>query len=198
MRAFAAIPLLPAVLLLLAGTTSITAAEKRLAAASAENDALRISATVLDAAHLRETVGSDLGDHYVAVDVTITPKGSEPIVFSLNDFILRSQASGEHSGPLVASQIVGAGELIVSRKYGNRNGPGEPRPIQGTDVQLHTQGLDAAARSLEDTLRAKILAEKTTAEPFSGLLFFPLEKEKPKNLTLSYSGPKGKLRLEFK
>jgi len=185
-------------ILLLAGTVLLPAADKRLVAGSAENDALRISATVLDAVHLRDAVGSDLGDHYVAVEVTIAPKGSEPIVFSLNDFILRSQASGEHTGPLVASQIVGAGELVVARKYGNRSGPGEPRPITGTDVQLRTQGLDPAAKSLEDTLRVKILPEKTTAESFSGLLFFPLEKEKPKNLTLSYSGPKGKLRIEFK
>jgi hypothetical protein len=174
------------------------AADKRLAAGQAENDTLRISATVLDAAHLRNTVGSDLGDHYVAVEVTITPKGSEPLVVSLNDFILRSQASGEHSGPLVASQILGAGELVVSRTYANRSGPGEPRLIEGTKVELKNDAQDAASKALEEKLKETILAEKTTTGPYSGLLFFPLEKEKPKNLALSYSGPKGKLRVEFK
>ena len=184
--------------LLITATGLLGAAEKRLAAGQAENDALRISATVLDAAHLRDAVGSDLGDHFVAVEVKITPKGTEPIVFSLDDFILRSQQSGEHTGPVVASQIVGAGELVVSRTYGNRSGPGEPRMIEGTKVELKNEKLDAAAKSLEDTLKEKILAEKTTAAAFSGLLFFPLEKEKPKNLALSYSGPKGKLRIDFK
>jgi hypothetical protein len=184
--------------MLCAAAGLLSAAEKRLAAGQAENDAVRISATVLDGAHLRDAVGSDLGDHYTAVEVKITPRGSEPMVFSLNDFILRSQSSGEHTGPLVASQIIGGGELVLTRTYGNRSGPGQPRPLEGTKVELKNDAPDRAAKALEDALKEKILAEKTTAEPFAGLLFFPIEKAKPKSLALSYSGPKGKLRIEFK
>ncbi len=179
---------------------SAGAAEKRLPAGKAENPAVSISATVLDAEHIRNAVSSDFDNHYVVVEVTITPKGAEPLAVSLNDFILRSQASGEHTGPLVASQIAGSGELIVKRTYADRTGAGEPKLIAGTKVEMKNGSAGDAERDKQmlEQLKAKILAEKNTAEPLTGLLFFPLEKEKPKNLALSYSGPKGKLRIEFK
>ena len=47
-------------------------------------------------------------------------------------------------------------------------------------------------------LKRKILAEKAVTEPVTGLLFFPMEKEKPKNLALVYTTSAGKLRFKFK
>ena len=48
-------------------------------------------------------------------------------------------------------------------------------------------------------LKTKILEEKKTTEPLSGLLYFSLEgKHKPKDLTLQYNGPAGRLVLAFK
>jgi len=49
-----------------------------------------------------------------------------------------------------------------------------------------------------DALKKRMLAEKTTTDPVSGLLFFPLGKEKPKNLILSCRTPTSHLRLHFK
>jgi hypothetical protein len=43
-----------------------------------------------------------------------------------------------------------------------------------------------------------MLPAKTTAEPVTGLLFFPIPKRKPKDLDLVYSTPGGKLHLAFK
>jgi hypothetical protein len=48
-------------------------------------------------------------------------------------------------------------------------------------------------------LKAKTLPEKKTSSPISGLLYFSLDgKHKPKDLVLQYSGPAGRLSLEFK
>ena len=114
----------------------------------------------------------------------------------LDDFILRSESSGEHSGPfLAASQIAGSGALVVKHTYGNRSNADSPRPLAGTSVEMKDS---AKADPALDALKKKMLAESTVTDPASGLLFFPLTKEKPKNLILSYTTPQGKLRLSFK
>jgi hypothetical protein len=47
-------------------------------------------------------------------------------------------------------------------------------------------------------LKEKILPEKETDAPVSGLLYFPMEKQKLKDLELIYKTPEGKLTLRFK
>jgi hypothetical protein len=49
-----------------------------------------------------------------------------------------------------------------------------------------------------DVLKEKILPEKETDAPVSGLLYFPMEKQKLKDLELIYKTPDGKLTLRFK
>ncbi len=51
---------------------------------------------------------------------------------------------------------------------------------------------------LKTALTDKGLPEKETTQPVSGLLYFPLEKKKLKDLVLFYTTPTGKLRLYFK
>ena len=46
-------------------------------------------------------------------------------------------------------------------------------------------------------LKEKILPEKETDAPVSGLLYFPMEKQKMKDLELIYTTPEGKLLLRF-
>ena len=46
-------------------------------------------------------------------------------------------------------------------------------------------------------LKEKILPEKETDVPVSGLLYFPMEKQKMKDLELIYTTPEGKLLLRF-
>jgi hypothetical protein len=63
--------------------------------------------------------------------------------------------------------------------------------------------VDDGGKAKEDpvlaVLKAKVLEEKEISAPASGLLYFSLEgKHKPKDLSLMYSGPAGRLILEFR
>ena len=63
--------------------------------------------------------------------------------------------------------------------------------------------MDKGSKSKESpilgVLNEKVLAEKETDQPVSGLLFFPMEpKQKIKDLQLTYAGPGSKLMLRFK
>ena len=46
-------------------------------------------------------------------------------------------------------------------------------------------------------LNEKIMPEKKSDGPVSGLLYFPMEKQKQKDLELIYNTPDGKLTLRF-
>jgi hypothetical protein len=46
-------------------------------------------------------------------------------------------------------------------------------------------------------LEEKTLAEKETSEPVTGLLLFPLEHQRLKDLQLEYSTPGGPLKIVF-
>jgi hypothetical protein len=176
--------------------TLCRAADKKSPQGHAEDESVAITATVLSAEQLKQSVGSDFDNNFTVLDVHVTPRDGKPYLVHLDDFILRSEQSGEHSGPfLVPSQIAGAGALVVERTYGNRVNADSPRPLAGTKVTMKDG--DKPDPTL-DALKKNMLAEKTVSEPVSGLLFFPLTKEKSKNLVLSYKTPQSKLRLTFK
>lgn len=179
-------------LLLCAG---VPAADKKPPQGTVQDESVAITATILDAEHLRQAVGSDFNGQYTVLDVRVTPKGGMPLDLRLDNFILRSESDGDHSGPLIAGQIAGSGEVIVTRKYAPKSSPDNPNLIEGTTVELKEVPPQDA---ILEALKKNILAEKVTAESVSGLLFFPLEKEKPKNLVLSCTTPRGKLRMQFK
>jgi hypothetical protein len=174
----------------------VSAADKRPPQGHGEDESVSITATLLGPEQLRDAVGSDFDNNYAVLEVRLVPKDNKPYPIHLDDFILRSESSGEHSGPfLTASEIGGAGALVVGRTYGNRANVDSPRPIESTKVEMKDGiGADPAL----DALKKKMLTEKTVSEPVTGLLFFPLAKEKPKNLVLSYKTPASKLRLSFK
>lgn len=172
----------------------LIAGEKKPAQGREENDSVAIAAAVVGAEQVRQIFGTDFDNDYTVLDVTVTPRGGKPYAVRLDDFILRSESSLTHSGPMVAGQIAGGGEVVVQRTYGNRANADSQRPIEGTKLQTKDNAKADPAFAL---LKEKILVEKTTTEPESGLLFFPLPKEKPKNLVLSYTSPAGKLRLTF-
>ncbi len=174
----------------------IFAGEKKSPEGHGEDDSVAITATVLSPERLIQAVGSDFGNNYTVLDVRVAPKGGKPYLVHLDDFILRSESSGEHSGPfLAASQIAGAGALVVKQTYGHRVNGDSPRPLEGTKLEMKD---DAKADPALDALKKQMLAESSVTDPVSGLLFFPLTKEKPKNLILSYKTPLSKLRLSFK
>ncbi len=173
---------------------SLWAAEKRPPQGVVEDDTVTIAATILDAERVRQTIGSDFNGEYTVLEVRVTPKAG-PYDVRLDNFILRSESDGDHSGPLVAGQIAGAGELVVRRKYAGKSSPNNPNLIESTTVELKDAPAQDAAL---DALKKNILAEQVTADPVIGWLFFPVGKQKPKNLVLSCTTPKSKLRLQFK
>jgi hypothetical protein len=175
---------------------ALSAGEKKSPEGRVEDDSVTITATLLSPQQLIDAVGSDFDNNYTVLDVHVTPKGGKPYLVHLDDFILRSESSGEHSGPfLAASQVAGSGALVVKHTYGNRVNAESPRPLEGTNVEMKD---NVKADPALDALKKKMLAESTVTDPVSGLLFFPLTKEKPKNLILSYKTPLSKLRLSFK
>ncbi len=174
---------------------SAQAKEKKDPQGSVEDDSVAITATLLSPEEIKETFGTEFDNNFTAISVNIAPKGGKPYEVRLDDFILRSESSGEHSGPLVAGEIAGQGAIVVQRLYGNRPNADSARPIEGTKVQVKEDGKANPALA---ALKQKILAEKSTEEPESGLLFFAISKEKPKNLILSCKTPQSKLRLSFK
>jgi hypothetical protein len=175
--------------------TVLPAADKKPPQGRVEDESVSIAATILDAEHIRQAIGDDFNGQYTVLEVRVTPKGGMPLDVRLDNFILRSESDGDHSAPLIAGQIAGSGELVVKRKYAAKSSPGNPNLIEGTTVEVK----DAPAQDgVLEALKKNILVEKVTADPVSGWLFFPLEKEKPKNLVLSCTTPKGKLRMQFK
>jgi hypothetical protein len=172
------------------------ASEKKSPQGTGDDESVTVTATVLSPEQLRQAVGSDFDNNYIVLDVRLVPKGGKPYQVHLDDFILRSEQTGEHSGPFTnAGQIAGAGALVVARTYGNKSNPDTERPITGTKLEMKN---DDKADPAHDAVKQKMLAEKTVTEPVSGLLFFPLSKEKTKNLILSYKTPQSRMRLSFK
>ena len=176
---------------------------------------VEISATiVLDREQIQQMLGSDLEGHYILVNVTVTPKFGQEIAVRRDDFVLRTDKDGERAAPYVASQIAGKGALIVTVKpgEGTSGGPqfGSPYdypaysggvgggPTQITEAESKMQGGAKGNDPLLKTLNDKILPEKKTTSPVSGLLYFPLEKQKQKDLELIYNAPDGKVSIRFR
>jgi hypothetical protein len=178
----------------LAFCTLLAAADKRPVQGHGDDDSALIEATIWTPEQVQDAVGSDFNGQYTVVNVRISPKGGKPFDVRLDNFILRSQSNGDHSGPMLAEQIAGSDAMVVQRQYGARSNPEMPAMLNGMKVEMKDQGKGG---NLE-LLKKKILVEQVSAEPQTGLLFFPLSKEKPKSLVLSCTTPAGKLRIEFR
>lgn len=180
-----------------------------------ENQSVEISATpILDREQIKQMVGSDLDGHYILVNVTVTPKFGSQIDVRRDDFMLKTDKDGERTAPFVASQIAGKGALVVTERSvsGSTGGPqfGSPYdypaysggvgggPTQITEAQAKMQAGTKADSPLMKVLNEKMLPEKKSDGPVSGLLYFPMEKQKQKDLELIYNTPDGKLTLRFK
>jgi len=148
---------------------------------------------------------------------------------SRDDFILLSHKDGQRSGPYSPSQIAGASVMTVtSQTRGGgglarqSNGPiwggipgagGRPRQVDGGESPVvgntgSAETITTATIKDEKTktenpllklLEEKMLPDKETSDPLTGLLYFPLEgKVKMKDLKLLYRGPAGRLSIEFR
>jgi hypothetical protein len=206
-----ALILLPALLLPAANKKSI-------ASSRGENEDLVITATLhLDPADIKEMIGDDLGGHYIVAEVKIEPKFGKDIAVDRDDFTLRTDKDGEKATPYAGSQIAGRGALIIGQESRNEGiaspgwtgvkvpvvkngGTPKAKPAEGDKPapQQPAAKEEPADNPLKKALDAKILPEGKTTEPVSGLLYFPLEKQRMKDLELVYGGRENRIRLRFK
>ena len=201
------------------------AADKGPPTAQGGNEHVTISATLYQGKDaVRGLLGSDLGGYFIVVKVEMTPKGSKPLAIDRDDFLLRSYNDGQKCQPYAPSQIAGRASLAVTPVGGGdvraeNSGPvfgipgmGMPRQLPGRQTGVgNTQGVSEgveakvndATSSKDDPLlkllKDKILPEKKTAEPVSGLLYFSLDgKHKAKDMALQYKTPSGVVSVEFR
>jgi hypothetical protein len=195
-------------------------ADKKVPLRSAENGSVEITATAFaDRESVKQALGSDLGGHYIVVEVRLTPKDAAKVAIHLDDFMLKTDKDGERTTPFAPSQIAGKGALVVSTgaTSGGTVMAGAPGPpglgpygglgaggVMGGGSEGATEaratmrsGSKDKADPMLEVLKQKILAEKETDAPVSGLLYFPMEKQKLKDLELIYTTPEGKLFLRF-
>ncbi len=205
-----------AAILFLAALLSVAAPKKTVVTAHGENQDMILTVTVYTTPEdVKELLGSDLEGHYMVADVKVEPKYGKEIVVTHDDFVLRDMEAVEKSTPFAPSQIAGRAALIIVRnESGTGNQPARPTfGIGGmgggsgsgsgsngpTNVKAKMQNADEPKdTALEKLLTDKMLPEKKTEQPASGLLYFALEKVKVKNLQLDYGGKENRITLRFK
>ncbi|PWU01099.1 MAG: hypothetical protein C5B51_23700 [Terriglobia bacterium] len=197
----------------------LTAADKKSASsARGENQDLILNVTLYDdPALVKQLIGVDLDGHYILADVKVEPKYGKEILIDRDDFVLRTDKDGEKATSFAPSQITGSGAVIVT--HGKSEGAASPGMVMAGPVVLRGGALAADTPSaagpesakpgqqttsagpenpLKKLLSDRILPEKKTDQPVSGLLYFPLEKQKRKDLELTYGGRENRITLRFK
>src|ERR1700730_1731916 len=100
----------------------LCASDKKIPLHSTENDLLEITANALaDREAVRQALGSDLGGHYILVQVRVSPKDGNKIKIDRDDFVLRTDKDGARTTPFAPSQIAGRGALVTTHS-GSRGG----------------------------------------------------------------------------
>ena len=190
-----------------------------------ENESVVITATLYAKPEaVKEVLGSDLGGHYIVLAIEVTPRFGKEVAINRDDFVLKTDKDGEKSAPFAPSQIAGRGAMVVRQTGGagatgmhDNDGPilggipgtmGQPRRLGGDGVG--SAGAPAAAEAKTRTgssekddpmlavLKQKELPETKTDKPVSGLLYFPMEKQKAKDQELRYAATDDKITMRFR
>jgi hypothetical protein len=186
----------------------------------AGNDDVDLAGTALvDQKDIQQALGADLGAGFVVVRIKVIPRAGHSILVSPDDFTLISRKDGDRSGAMSPSQIAGTSVLVVTPGRGGGTSVGRHSPVGGlsipgmsgggigtggtqsgeADAHVETKGDADTNNPLMAALKAKGLAERETKVPVEGLLYFSIEgKVKPKDLSLIYKSPFGRLEMEFK
>jgi hypothetical protein len=182
-------------------------AESKPAPNQASNEQVALAGTVmLDRVEIRDALGTDLWPGYALVRITVTPKTDEALRVSPDDFTLLSRKDGDRGGALTPAQIAGNGGALIVKPAARQPGGDGTRtngPIWGG---VTVRASDKKAANPEDSpllnaLKEKMLPDGETKMPVEGLLYFALDgngKLKPKDLSLLYKGPSGRLVIDFK
>jgi hypothetical protein len=179
---------------------SLAFAETKPLPNQAGNDDLDLAGTLLlDGPAIQNAAGVDLGKGYIVIRITATPKTGKPLRVSPDDFLLLGRKNGDRSPALDPAQFGGKGGLVVKAAKDQPGGDGTRTngPVWA-GVQNRIGKDDGPALPLAQ-LKAKEFPEKETKTPVDGLLYFALDgKLKPKDVSLVYDGPAGKLIMDFK
>ena len=194
----------------------LAAADKKVpSTARGENQDLVLNVTLYDDPVLvKEQIGTDLGGHYIVAEVKVDPKFGKDIVIDRDDFQLRTTKDGEHTTPFAPSQIVASDAVLVAQTKGpSAASPGMvlPGPLvvrgglgagasgdSAGDAKAAADGAQKKEDPIKKLLEEKILPEKKTDQAVSGQLYFPMEKQKRKDLELTYGGRENRITLRFK
>ena len=179
----------------------------------AGNDDIELTASpIIDRDEIKDAIGADLGEGYVVMRVTATPKTDHPLRIGPDDFTVIYRKDGQRSQPLAPSQIAGSGGSLVVKSapadsgarspgwnIGGFGGIGNAAPApKGVDSKIETSDGKAKDSPLLAALKDKVLPDKETSTEIGGLLYFPLDgKIKAKDLAIVYKGPAGRLLIEF-
>jgi hypothetical protein len=139
----------------------------------------------------------------------VEPKYGKEIAIDRDDFVLRTDKDGEKAKPFAPSQIAGREALIVTqtgakeRKTGFGigglyGGMGTAGSDPGQTTVKTQNAASVPENPLEKVLQDKILVEQKTGKPVNGLLYFPMEKQKLKELELQYGPKESRISLRFK
>ena len=143
----------------------------------------------------------DMGAGYMLVQIKVTPKGDAALRVGPDDFTLLSRKNGDRSPALDPQQIAGTGGALIVKPAAQQPGGDGTRtngPIWG-GVTPKTGGAKDGDSRLLGVLKEKALQDQETKKPVEGLLYFALDgKLKPKDVSLIYKGPAGKLVIDFK
>jgi hypothetical protein len=172
----------------------------------AGNDDVDLQGTVIiERQQIQQELGMDMGASYMLVRIKITPKGEAALRVGPDDFTLLSRKDGERCPALDAQQIAGTGGALIVKPAAQQPGGDGTRtngPIWGG---VTPKAADAKAAKdpgqtrLLALLKEKALQDQETQKPAEGLLYFALDgKLKPKDVSLIYKGPAGKLVIDFK
>jgi hypothetical protein len=194
---------------LLTALTVMGAAKKAVATAKGENEDLILTVTLyIDPADVKEMIGSDLDGHYIMASVKVDPKYGKDITIDRDDFVLRTDKDGERTKPFAANQIAGRGALVITQgeektqkrgwSLGGMIGSGGTASGDDKDKPAPKMTSSENENPLKKVLDSKILPEKKTDQPTEGLLFFPMERQKMKDLELRFGGQENRITLRFK
>lgn len=195
------------------------AVKKNTGSARGENQDLTLDGTIYsDGAAVKEVLGDDLGGHFIVVQVKVEPKFGKEVTIDRDDFLLRTDKDGERTKPMAPSQIAGRGAMVITSTRGpsgenaertrgwSMGGPigmggGGIGAGGGTDTSNVKATMEKTADQdspLKKVLDGKVLPEKKTTEPVTGLLYFPMENQKLKDLEVLYGGKENRISLRFK
>jgi hypothetical protein len=182
---------------------TVLAADKKVFPGQAGNDNIELTGTLMiDPMEIRGAVGSNLGPGVIVARIKASNKTGEPMRIGPDDFVLISRKDGDRGDSLAPGQLGGGSALIIKRDQTGRDFGQQKNEPGFTGVGGMTKAEKPVDEALIEKLKAKQMPDQETKPNASveGLVYFSMAnaKLKPKDLSLLYKGPGGRLTMEFK